>query len=419
MRWTVCCLFAVLWLAAPQTAAHFLLNLNVRIFHVEHRADGVDLLVRTPMPYLVADKVGPDSGQGLPEPAPFTTNRIEQGQLVHYIDWAQVREDALGLGAILATSLSVTANDRVLPIEAVAVRIHRVASEPGFATLEEAQAVFAVPFEATVEESLYAGDAVVDVHLRIPAAEALGQFQIASDLNPDLPDQDQTANVLLNHWPGNSQVFRARGLMTEPIEVSRSRLAAFRTFVVEGIRHILEGLDHVLFVVCLVAGATGLAGLLWRITGFTLGHSITLALGMFGFVPSGAWFVPAIELIIALTILYAAILVFRASSRTSGNLTIFSITGLIGLIHGLGFSFVLQHILKVTSPDIWQSLLAFNIGIEVGQLLLVLVIGAVILIAGKIGPAAERIVRRTLAGFAGAMAAFWTVERSVPLLALI
>ncbi len=79
-------------------------------------------------------------------------------------------------------------------------------------------------------------------------------------------------------------------------------MAAFGTFVREGIRHIFEGLDHVLFVLCLAVGAHAFAVLLWCVTGF------------------------------------------------------------IGLIHGLGFSFVLQNILKVSSPNIWQSLLAFNIG---------------------------------------------------------
>ena len=62
-------LFFLLGVAAPATA-HFLLNLNVRILHVEHLAEGLRVYLRTPMPYLVADRVGPVGADGLPEPAP-------------------------------------------------------------------------------------------------------------------------------------------------------------------------------------------------------------------------------------------------------------------------------------------------------------------------------------------------------------
>ena len=75
----------------------------------------------------------------------------------------------------------------------------------------------------------------------------------------------------------------------------------------EGVRHILEGLDHVLFVVCLVLGASGLgAPGMARVTGFTIGHSVTLTLGFFGYYPTGAWFVPLVETGIALSIVYTA-----------------------------------------------------------------------------------------------------------------
>lgn len=74
-------------------------------------------------------------------------------------------------------------------------------------------------------------------------------------------------------------MYRATGLLAEAITVSRSAWLAAWTFVTEGARHILEGYDHVLFVICLIIGATTSAGLLWRVTGFTLGHSITLAMG--------------------------------------------------------------------------------------------------------------------------------------------
>ncbi|MEP5569846.1 MAG: HupE/UreJ family protein, partial [Halioglobus sp.] len=246
---------------------------------------------------------------------------------------------------------------------------------------------------------------------------AVYNYSLASTLNPGLPEQEQTANLLLDYAPGDLRVFRARGLMSDPIAVSRSRIAAFWSFIKEGIRHILEGLDHVLFVLCLVAGATGLVGLLWRITGFTMGHSITLSLGFFGFVPKGDWFIPTIEWLIALTIIYAAALVFRKPDKagTDGR-RVFLVTSFIGLIHGLGFSFVLHHILKVTSPNIWQSLLAFNVGIEIGQLAIVLAASVVIWLATRVGQTVGSRLRQVIALACGVMAFYWVIERSLPLI---
>lgn len=404
-------------LASAPVSAHFLLNLNVRIFHVDHRADGLDLYVRMPMPYLVADKVGQPGADGLPDPAPFTTNRMEEGRLVHYVDFDQLRRDPLGVGRILVDGLKVETDDGILLPEVQEVRLYALGTEPGFATLEEALAAFGKPAEwPTNSEGLYVGDAVVDVYLHLSSEKAVSSYRISSTLNPGLPDQEKTANLVLDNGPGGVEVFRARGLLNEPIEVSRSSLAAFGTFIMEGVRHILEGLDHVLFVLCLAVGASGITGLLWRVTGFTLGHSVTLSLGFFGFVPSGQWFVPAVELTIALTIIYAAVIAIKPRREGRGESTMFLITSFIGLIHGLGFSFVLQNILKVSAPNIWQSLLAFNIGIELGQLLIVLVAGSLIFIAGRVGAQFERGTRWLVAGSAAVVAFYWAVERLDPLL---
>jgi hypothetical protein len=71
---------ALLWHAATPAKAHFLLNLNVRIFHLEHLSDGVRVYLRLPMPHLVADRVGPVGVNGLPEPAPFYIQPFGRGK---------------------------------------------------------------------------------------------------------------------------------------------------------------------------------------------------------------------------------------------------------------------------------------------------------------------------------------------------
>lgn len=67
-------------LLSAGAGAHFLLNLNVRIFHVEHVSDGLRIYLQTPMPYLVADKVGPDVADELPEPAPSRQMQGKRGR---------------------------------------------------------------------------------------------------------------------------------------------------------------------------------------------------------------------------------------------------------------------------------------------------------------------------------------------------
>lgn len=411
----------LLGLSAMPVAAHFLLNLNVRIFHVEHRADGLDILVRMPMPYLLADKLGPAQPDGLPTPAPYSTNALDGDRLVHYVDFAQLQADPLGLGSILAEGLSLDIENAAGQLEVQAVRVHPLGIEPGFATLEEALAVFARDQPSIpADRKVYVGDAVVDVYLRLLTGAPVERYQLSSTLNPGLPGQEDTANLVLDYGPGGVEVFRARGLLQDPIEMSRSALAAFGTFVVEGMRHILEGLDHLLFVLCLVAGATSIAALLWRVTGFTLGHSVTLSLGFFGFVPSGDWFIPLVELIIALTILYAAWIAIRTRQGVErSHAGMFLVTSFIGLIHGLGFSFVLHKILKVSSPNIWQSLLAFNVGIEVGQLVIVASASLLIWLFARVGANSERAVRLTMVVAAGCTAMYWVAERSLPFVAAV
>jgi len=88
------------------------------------------------------------------------------------------------------------------------------------------------------------------------------------------------------------------------------------------------------------------------------------------------------------------------------------VTGLIGLLHGLGFSFVLQNILQVTSPNIWQSLVAFNIGVELGQLMIVIVAWSALYLIGLLGTRAAKINRYLVASVCALTAFYWVIERS-------
>ena len=80
--------------------AHFELNVNIRVIHVEHLADGLRVYLRLPTPYVLAPLIGEPRPDGTVPPAPYSINRVEDGRLMHYIDAEALRADPLGLGRL-------------------------------------------------------------------------------------------------------------------------------------------------------------------------------------------------------------------------------------------------------------------------------------------------------------------------------
>jgi hypothetical protein len=405
LAWAVVAL--LIGLSALPVAAHFLLNANIRIVHIEHVEDGLRVYLRLPTPYVLAGLVGERRADGSVPPAPFTTNRMEDGQLLHSLDLAAIKAEPLGLGRLAADGHVLALNDQPIRASVEAVRLHLAIDQAPFATLPDAKASMTGSLVPDGLGDTYVGDTVLDVRLFYRTDGEVTAFSFASTLDPGLDGQENTANLVIDHAAGESLVFREAGLLADPIAISRSTTRAALTFVVEGIKHILGGTDHVLFVVCITIGAVGLGNLMWRVTGFTLGHTVTLIAGFFGFVPAGAWFIPTIETGIALSIIYVAVIAML-DKPSAGT---FFVTAAIGLLHGLGFSFLLQEILRVDAPNLWQSLVSFNVGVELGQLAIVLVVWPVFLLLAKWGAKPLRLGRYGVAVPCILVAGIWTVQR--------
>jgi hypothetical protein len=144
-------------------------------------------------------------------------------------------------------------------------------------------------------------------------------------------------------------------------------------FVKLGFVHILDGTDHLLFLFCLVIPFRRIWTLVPIVTAFTVAHSITLIAAAYSYAPGALWFPPLIETLIATSIVYMALENIAIHSPRRRWL----ITFLFGLVHGFGFSFGLQHTLQFAGSHLLTSLLSFNIGVELGQLLvLVLMVPA-------------------------------------------
>jgi len=122
--------------------AHFKLNLNIRVIHVDHQADALYVYMRLPMPYLVADLAGAVQEDGSREPAPYTSNALVDGEWMHYVDFDAIQRDPAGLGELAASGHAVTSGRSGFQSEVKAVRVYPGISQPPFSTLEEAELAF-------------------------------------------------------------------------------------------------------------------------------------------------------------------------------------------------------------------------------------------------------------------------------------
>src|SRR5438552_8790829 len=143
--------------------------------------------------------------------------------------------------------------------------------------------------------------------------------------------------------------------------------AALR-FVEMGFVHILDGIDHLLFLFCLVIPFRRIRPLVAVVTSFTVAHSITLIASAYNLAPDALWFPPLIETLIAVSIVYMAFENIVAPQLGRRWMITFG----FGLVHGFGFSFALRQTLQFAGSHLLTSLLSFNLGVELGQLLVLL-----------------------------------------------
>lgn len=154
------------------------------------------------------------------------------------------------------------------------------------------------------------------------------------------------------------------------VELDPSWFQASWLFVKEGFWHILDGTDHLLFLLCLVVPFRRFRPLLIVITAFTVAHSVTLIASAYDLAPDALWFPPLVEMLIAASIFYMAI----ENIIGAGIERRWVMTFAFGLIHGFGFSFLLRERLQFAGSHLLSSLLAFNVGVELGQLLVLAVL---------------------------------------------
>jgi hypothetical protein len=233
-------------------------------------------------------------------------------------------------------------------------------SDRSFGDYDYAVAGVAEPLAPDTKISFELG--YLDAHFVYPITSPKSVFAIQSQIAGDLGDYTKlTIRYIPLGEPGRAMLITGG---SGRVSLDPPWYEASAGFVVLGIKHILSGVDHLLFLLCLIIPFRRITGLIPVITAFTLGHSVTLIGTAYNLAPIGAWFPPFIETAIAASIFYMAI--ENIIGADLGQRWI--ITGLFGLVHGFGFADVLKEQLQFAGSYLLVSLLSFNVGIEIGQL---------------------------------------------------
>jgi hydrogenase/urease accessory protein HupE len=226
-------------------------------------------------------------------------------------------------------------------------------------------------------------------------------------------DATQT-DVLVNIQMADGGVVTGRLTPSHPdfvVPAQPSRLGVFSTYLQLGVEHILTGVDHLLFVLCLILLVQDIRKLLLTVTAFTFAHSITLAAASLGFVN-----VPRapVEATIALSIVFLASELLRDPHQRSDITQTYPwlIAFSFGLLHGLGFAGALAEI-GLPHGEIPLALFSFNVGVELGQLAFIAAVLSLAYLTRTVvmRRGAPPWAPRAAAYVIGCLASYWVFER--------
>jgi hydrogenase/urease accessory protein HupE len=246
------------------------------------------------------------------------------------------------------------------------------------------------------------GDDKVVLDMALSCPKSTGTLSIKDDWPEVMGAHFQT--VLSVRVPGHASVEFAflEDRRTATLDLAAAANTGWGSFVAMGVEHILSGIDHLLFLLALLALARGLWQTVTIVTGFTVAHSITLSLAVLGLVD-----VPAriVEPLIAASIVWVAVENLVAPSGIGRR---WLIAAIFGLIHGLGFASALTE-LDLSRDALVRALIGFNVGVELGQIAFVIVVMPPLVWASRPG----RLPRlpQALSVVVAAAGAVWLVER--------
>ena len=312
------------------------------------------------------------------------------------------------LSAVAPSLYTITSNNKVLPLKTASVKLS-VEEDVEFLLLYPRPAPGPMRFEASHIFKLPDGYGNA-VNLGDTTPPSVLAFQL---LTTDVPAVDVVVAT-----PGPAPA--AQTASTEPAAGEPSAPPAppaatapspFRTFLKLGVKHILEGYDHLLFLAGLLIATRRVKTMLGIITCFTLAHSLTLALAALDIIA-----IPSriVEPLIAASIVFVALENIFYREEPKGR---FALTFAFGLIHGFGFASILRDrfAMGADGSSLVVPLFSFNLGVELGQLLVAALVLPLFL-KFRENETFNRIGVRAVSAVIAALGAYWMIERLIPLL---
>jgi HupE / UreJ protein len=381
-RWAALALTMLAVVAAPPALAHDIpADVRVQAF-VKPEGQHLFMLIRVPL--------GAMNEVDMPLRGPG------------YLDLTRA-DAALRVAAELwfADNLSLFEDAKPLPRATLAMARVSLASDRSFASWDEAMAHLRGP----------PIPAATDLYWKAQHFDLLLDFPIASDrsrisIEPRLARMGLKVVTTLIYLPpgGAERAFEFHGNPGLVHLDPRWHQAALR-FVEEGFFHILDGTDHLLFIACLVIPFRRLRPLVVIATAFTVAHSLTLAAAVLGFAPQGLWFPPLVELLIATSIVAMALENLFGTTLRRRWIAAFA----FGLVHGFGFAFALRETLQFAGAHLATALLSFNVGVELGQLAVLLVLVPLLNLLRRVWP--DRAIVIVLSALVAHTAWHWMTDR--------
>jgi hypothetical protein len=329
------------------------------------------------------------------------------------IDWPMTRSGMLDLSRAdpslrdaatlwLGDNLQVREDGRLLPYPRVAAVRASQPSDQAFQSYDLALAQILGP-KLPPGTEMIKNQGMLDV---------LFEYSIASDqsrfsLYPRFVRLGIQTQTIVRFLPpgGTDRVFELHGDPGLVLLDPRWLQAAWR-FANDGFFHILDGPEHVLFILVLLIPFRRMRSLVPIVTSFTVAHSVTLIASAFDMAPSALWFPPFISTLVAVSILYMAIENIAGPRLSRRWLMTFA----FGLVHGFAFAFAFRQTMQFAGTHLIGSLIAFNVGLEVGQLLLLVLMVPALNLLFKYG-IGERLGTVILSVLVAHMAWHWTWDR--------
>lgn len=384
---TALCLLVIM--GSPALADEIPARVAVQGF-VKAEPDRLNLLMRIPM-----DSLGE---AGLPL-------RGSVGYLIFSEAQDELEEVA---GDRILQSIQMFEDDRLLDNPRIdAVRV----SLPSSRTFVDYQTALANVRSAPLDDDvdLYYRQGFLDVLASYPIDSANARFSIDARLGGLGLETTTVLRYIVED--GSERTFSYIGNPGRVYLDPRWYQAVFN-FIALGFEHILEGADHLLFLFCLLIPLRRVGALIPVVTSFTIAHSITLLASALGWVPSAIWFPSLIETLIALSIVYMALENIVGVQQRHRWMMTFG----FGLVHGFGFSFLLTESMQFAGSHLVMSLLAFNLGVEFGQILVLVLMVPVIHLLFKYA-LPERVGVILLSAIVAHWAWHWMEERFVGFMA--